>query len=194
MIRFALLVAMLCISGLSFADEPTIPGILSKPTAAKESPATEAAVEAKAPWESDRDDEWEADVEEALRWLYVQQNQLNERVDALEKAMIQVRTASGSSVRRTVQMANGVGSFQLAPGETLTAYQDASGKWINVNESQSRVVSHINSQPVRSYTSPPVMVPRYQAPIQTDLRTYSTFQSPMRGAIRYSQCSGGSCR
>lgn len=156
-------------------SDQTAPAILTSEPAPKPSKADLMTGELKAPWEADsaRDDQWYADVEEALRYLHRRQEHTIDRVTKLEQAMIQVRKPSGQVVERSVPVRNGYGYFDLAPGETLTGYQDAAtGQWIST--AQPQVVHTINSVPVYGHSTP-----------STEIRMVN---DPNRGVMR------GACR
>lgn len=179
--RFVMLIATCCLACVSFAEEAAkAPSLLTTPVASSDEPAL-----MRAPWESARDDQWHSDVEDALRYLHTRQEHTIDRVEKLEKAMIQVRTTSGQTVARSVQLVQGQGAFSLAPGETLTGYQDVyTGRWVSLSSQPSQVARYIGQSPVMSYPSRSMEI-RTVAP----MRSYQ----PMRGAIRVSSCAGGRC-
>jgi hypothetical protein len=128
-----------------------------------------------------RDNQWHADVEQSLQYLFRRQENILERLAKVEKAVINVRTLSGQTVSRSIPIVSGRGEFQLAPGEVLTGYQDVgTGQWVNAQSQQPAVAYSQAGYPVQSYAAP-----------YTEVRTMAQQGQPVRGAIRVTM---GGCR
>jgi hypothetical protein len=133
---------------------------------------------------------WKAEVEAALKFLYERQESILERLAKVEAALISVKTASGTVQQRTVPIAaNGVGEFQLGPGETLQGYVDpGTGQYVQVSAVPTTRVQYrqtVASPPVRTYTT--YSTPGTTVSVQPIVRG----TGPVRGLIRLVR--GGCC-